>query len=408
MDVIKAEKNIKEQLEAMEIPFSKSPFTAQEIKIAEEIIEKYHTCIQQETLLCIQQETAEADIDAKIKLKNKHADIKIELFYELFIKKEATTTKQIFQNQLSTAKKTNDCNLLRKDSVNERASKVFNGLNDILKKDKIASIFTEAKNVNKRDDSGFLWGKNLSVVKEKTEDLERLYRKAVCEYQKLYTINEDIGFLLEYVRLRAARNIYLGIEILNYIRDNAGGKSLRIEKDIIDNIDVKKNIAVEFDKLEFNMADAMHVLGDAGIGTLKLFGDKNVTSLLQNKNIMKTIVNNPKTTGGVAGAAAGIMLLASYFDKRNEKMENNLEIQKKIIKEMKDIEKNYTKNKGCLLRAIEVIKAISKANSGFMHVYEPLKNKVFVESAFFDISMKEIQELVMATQEYNKINTSRL
>ena len=69
---------------------------------------------------------------------------------------------------------------------------------------------------------------------------------------------------------------------------------------------------------------------------------------------------------------------------------------------------NYTKGQGALLRAIELIKAITKANSGFMQVYEPLKKQVFDNNAASSVTMQDIRQLAIATNEYNKISQAKL
>lgn len=69
---------------------------------------------------------------------------------------------------------------------------------------------------------------------------------------------------------------------------------------------------------------------------------------------------------------------------------------------------NYTKGQSQLLRAIEIIKAIKKANDGYMNVYEPLRHKVFDEGQLTSVTMKELQQMAMATKEYNKISQAKL
>ena len=81
---------------------------------------------------------------------------------------------------------------------------------------------------------------------------------------------------------------------------------------------------------------------------------------------------------------------------------------KDIIKNIKLMVDNYTKGQSQLLRAIEIIKAIKKANDGYMNVYEPLKHKVFDEDQPTTVTMKDLQQLSLATKEYNKISQAKL
>ena len=51
-------------------------------------------------------------------------------------------------------------------------------------------------------------------------------------------------------------------------------------------------------------------------------------------------------------------------------------------------------------------RAIIKTNKGFVKIYAPLRNKVFMEGSF--PSLQEIQQLAIATNEYNKISKTEL
>ncbi len=59
-------------------------------------------------------------------------------------------------------------------------------------------------------------------------------------------------------------------------------------------------------------------------------------------------------------------------------------------------------------RALELIGALVKVNDGFRAVYEPLHEKVFVDRKPSDVSMKELQQLVLAIKDYKSISDSKL
>ena len=270
----------------------------------------------------------------------------------------------------------------------------------LLNDNKMAPILRELNNVKNIDTKGFFGMQNLDALAEKTKLLQDLLREASAEYNELSQINNNIGYLLEYLRVCAYRNIYLGAELLNYLRDNAGGKSLTTEKGTVDMKIELENIDISFDSLRMDIVGNLtsSVSNCIEVGT-KMLDDKEMV------NFMKS---NPKAALGLAAGAAAFSLVEGLVTERNEKIKQNTKIQKDVIKNIKLMVDNYTKGQGSLLRAIEIIKAIKKANDGYMNVYEPLRHKVFDEGQLTSVTMKELQQMAMATKEYNKISQAKL
>ena len=79
-----------------------------------------------------------------------------------------------------------------------------------------------------------------------------------------------------------------------------------------------------------------------------------------------------------------------------------------MIKNMEALVDSYLMNLSSSKRALELIKAIIKANDGFTAIYAPLSNKVFVDKSIDSVSMTELQELAIAISEYKKISDSKL
>lgn len=339
----------------------------------------------------------------KAKLHDELTNKKLAFFYKYSIKGETNVTYPFFKKQLEAAQSQNNYNVLRIEKSNQTALSHLNKLNSytkLLEENKMTPILNDLNDIKNIDTKGWLGRQDVDALAEKTGMLQELFNAARYEYEELESVNKDISYLLEYVRVCAYRNIYLGVELLNYIRDNAGGKTLTTEKGMVD-MNVKlENISISLDSLKMDVISNI----TATIGNTIQTG----VELLENKDVMKFVGKNPKASAGIALGAIIGSAVSGYVEERNEKIEQNNKIQKNAIKNIRKIVDNYTKGQGALLRAIELIKAITKANSGFMQVYEPLKNKVFDNNAVSSVTMQDIQQLAIATNEYNKISLAKL
>lgn len=339
----------------------------------------------------------------KAKLHDELTNKKLAFFYKYSIKGETNVTYPFFKKQLEAAQSQNNYNVLRIEKSNQTALSHLNKLNSytkLLKENKMTPILNDLNDIKDIDTTGWFGRENVDALAEKTGMLQELFKTAKYEYKELASVNKDISYLLEYVRVCAYRNIYLGVELLNYIRDNAGGKSLTTEKGMVD-MNVKlENISISVDSLK------MDVIGNitATVSNTIQAG----VELLENKDVMKFVGKNPKASAGIAAAALLGSAISNYTEERNAKIKQNNKIQKDAIKNIQKMVDNYTKGQGALLRAIELIKAITKANSGFMQVYEPLKKQVFDNNAASSVTMQDIRQLAIATNEYNKISQAKL
>ena len=99
-------------------------------------------------------------------------------------------------------------------------------------------------------------------------------------------------------------------------------------------------------------------------------------------------------------------MIGDYFEKRAEVIDNNLNQQAEIIELFPKVVDGYLEGKSNTLRAIEIIRAIINANKGFIKIYAPLREKVFKEGIV--PSLTELQQLAIATNEYNKISKTEL
>ena len=150
-----------------------------------------------------------------------------------------------------------------------------------------------------------------------------------------------------------------------------------------------------------------HVSGDA----LHMDSMENVantlngmlTDTLEDKQLRKFVMNNPKMAAG----AAALAVVGNFLDERIDKINNNNEVQKQLITSIGQMVDGFNSGKAGMLRAVEVIKALSKANIGFLAIYAPLRDKFFIEGCTV-ATMRDLQNLAKATQEYKHISDTKL
>ena len=131
-------------------------------------------------------------------------------------------------------------------------------------------------------------------------------------------------------------------------------------------------------------------------------------AMLSDKDTRNFMKENPK----YALAGAGLALIGAFIreamDAREQSMENNTEAQERIVQAVQNIADGYVEAQSELFRCIELIRAIIKVNDGFMNIYEPIKQKVFSANNSEEITMKDVQQLTLALNEYNKVSKSTI
>ena len=328
-------------------------------------------------------------------------DKKLEFFYNVSIRNEAgCEVYKKFAEQLHKAISIMDFNLLRMD-FDEKAllvSKEYDfstkvqSYKGVVEKMDISYLMKQYDVVKDMETSGYLGFTSIDKLASKTQNLQKLYTPIKREYDRLRKVSDEVNYYLTLVRTVAYRNIYLGVELLNYIRDNAGGKSLMTQKDKVNAGDVMNVGKVSSDSLQM---DSMNNVANTLNGLM--------SNALEDKQLRKFVMNNPKMATG----AAALAVVGNLLGERIEKIENNNELQKQLITSISQMVDGYNSGKAGLLRAIEVIKALSKANIGFLAIYAPLRDKFFVEECT-TASMMDLQNLAKATQEYKHISDTKL
>lgn len=220
--------------------------------------------------------------------------------------------------------------------------------------------------------------------------MRTIYESVKTEYDKLLDLSDKINNILTYARTVAYRNVYLGVELLNYIRDNAGGSKLTAQKDGVgvSAVDGLNGMEVSIDMdVTANVKESLNSLAKE----------------LSNKDVRKFAVKNPKMAMG----AAALMVVGNYLNERVEKINANNDLQEQIVKSVSQMVDGYNAGKAGMLRAIEITKALSNANIGFLAIYAPLRDKFFVEGCT-SATMADLQSLAKATQEYKHISDTKL
>lgn len=332
-----------------------------------------------------------------ISQKDSWYDLRLKAFYDVsvYAECEPMSIKHPFTGLTNHA----DCLILRQD-INEyiiinnqktKSEKIIDEYVDLLNDDKITPYQDKLQDINNMQTS--FWGLS---EKEKTELLYTAFSNAQAELKEMQRIAKSINILLEEARIMAYRNIYLGVELINYCRENSGGKTLTTEKSIAEIANIK------FHDLNINSIDLQfNTIASFATGTLT-----SLETISSNKNLTKFAVENPKTAGIALLIALLIGGALSVIEARNEAIKNNIRMQAEIIKQFPKIVDQYEKNKALMMRSIEITKSIIKANNGFISIYAPLRNKAFIRGE--ELLMNEVQTLAIATTEYKNISMSKI
>lgn len=339
--------------------------------------------------------------DAKQKsvCSKKYFDAKLAFVYEFSLKAESNEAAyEPFKKRLLRSQKMNNADVLRIDDrenllLSTKKYDFYTSLDNykmVLNGKHInwaIGQLNAVKDINVDNSFGFT---NMDKLSGKTEQMRTIYESVKTEYDKLLDLSEKINNILTYARTVAYRNVYLGVELLNYIRDNAGGSKLTAQKDGVGVGAVNglsgMEVSIDMD-VTANIKDSLNSLAKE----------------LINKDVRKFAVKNPKMAMG----AAALMVVGNYLNERVEKINANNDLQEQIVKSVGQMVDGYNAGKAGMLRAIEITKALSNANIGFLAIYAPLRDKFFVQGCT-SATMADLQSLAKATQEYKHISDTKL
>lgn len=342
------------------------------------------------------------DKTMKTELRDKLRSSKLRFLYEHSLKAEVSPdVYKEFKRQYDRSR--NSPMVLRQDipAASSRGAKELMQLTNfkgLLKDDHLSPIIDRFNAVANRDThkSGFLSFMTDSDKKaQQTRDLQQLATAAKQEYDELMEINKHVSYALEFARGCAYRNIYLGAEMINYIKDTAGGGTLEKAQDSADMISLSQDtVNIEAFSIDANVSDA-------ALNTIGMMA----STVMDNKQLQQLVKNNPKMSAGIAAVAAIGSAAYSYMSN----LANNAEAQHQLINTVQQISEGYTEGKSAMFRAIEIIGSIVEANKGFMSVYAPLSKRVYVDGEVVPANLRnDISLLAKATKEYKKIADSKI
>lgn len=335
-------------------------------------------------------------------IKKKLYEAKMDAFYLVSLRGESQKNLDLYQpfeSLHSKAVEQNDYNVLRVDPEQRlilegkptSSMKSIANWQSQLKNDRTRNYQSELEKIQNMDTKGIFGFTANYKLSSQTRAYEDLLNTALDETKELYDANIALNNELISIRLTAYRNIYLGVELLNYLRDNAGGKKLATEKGVLSmhavpeirfNVDVK-TITMNYDRVCDRAAEGFNV------------AIRSLNSLGYNPGRGASIA-----IGGLAAIGAGIEEWAN-------KVSANREQQAQLVSLIDKAIPTIQKGQAGLLRTIEVMKSIVNANNGFTGIYAPLYEKVFLGKGGA-ITQEDIQALTRATSEFQKISTTRL
>lgn len=345
------------------------------------------------------------NMETKARLQNTLIDKKMKFFYKYSIQSESSKpVYDVYQKQYELAEQNDNVDILRRDVVSLKdsidanrelleSSKTLDHYEALLQDNKMQPILDKLHVAQSQSIEIFSF-KSALLSSGKTDEMTRLMESAEFEFKELQQINEKLHQVLEFVRVSAYHNIYLGVESLNIIRSRAGGSSLTTQKDMLKINDLK---------LDMNNI----TLGSVGINLENV--ETNVlkfgATVLADKDTRNFMKDNPKYAAAAAGVAVVGAFVAEAMEARRQSIENDTAKQKAIVRAVRDIADGYVEGQAEMYRYIELIRSLIKVNEGFMNIYEPIKNKVFNSEV---VTMKDAQQLALALNEYNKVSKATL
>ncbi|MDE6415665.1 MAG: hypothetical protein K2K68_01390 [Duncaniella sp.] len=335
----------------------------------------------------------------------KYYDEKLRMFFDVSIPSEAIS-KQVLG---SFSKAVEVSGSMRGDvKIKELEKKSILSLKGSVSSYTEDSLDDEIDDFNRfleMDTSGFFTKHDSALLEKQVNGLEEVYDKTNAFCQRYSKTVETVNNALGLVRLLAYRNIYLGAELLNIIRENAGGGKLSTAFDA-----VELTSGLKIKKLKIEQFSTKEAIGDILSAGANAAFDM-IDNGLKDKNIRKAAQDNPKAAALAVAGVAAVAAINSGIDawkKRNAKIEGLIKKEEAIISNMEQIVDSYLDSLASNERALELIMAIIKANQGFRAIYDSLYHKVFVSKDLQSVSMMELKQLTLALQEYKKISDSKL
>lgn len=264
----------------------------------------------------------------------------------------------------------------------------------------------ECDQILEMDTSGIFTKYDSSLLEEQTRKMQGVYNKCAKYVDSFQNLIICLNNSLSICRLVAFRNIYLGAELLHMIKEGAGGGRSAISTDTIHNIEIEA-LHNNLNLSSFSFSESINNIVNDSIESVSCL----IQNVISNKHTRKYAANNPKNAAlAVAGAAAFGAITAGIeaWKKRNAKINDLSNKQDKIFESLFILIEKYCDSYPVAVRTIELIQAITKVNSGFIEIYKPLYDKIFVHQNMSSVSMTELHSLSRALSHYNNISKTNL
>lgn len=332
------------------------------------------------------------DQKSKREINIEYANKKLSFFYDISL----SAVSSHFDNRLSLKERRKDEDELDilAGNITAKETEIKEYL-QLLNDNRMSAIISEADDAKSMDISGSIRKVSLRKLKNQTDTYKMLYQAATYEYQELQNLTRKIAVLLDYTRSCAFRNLYLGSELLNIVRDNSGGGSLQKVDDCL------KFGIISCDSIELK---ELSIFFDVG----KVFSDfdKSWKVLNKNESYRRFASKSPKMNLAIQALLLIGSLIEEHENKRNQKIDNHHKMQRKLTELFSRIVTTYSETQPLVIRSLELVLSIMEANKGFIKIYAPLRDKVYSQTG--TISRQEIIDLGAAMNAYNKISNSKL
>lgn len=280
------------------------------------------------------------------------------------------------------------------DENNKETLEILSKQLSLLRDNRMTPLLNELQRLKDMDTS-MLGGliTDSSKLADKAKLLNDIYEAAVSEYEELDKCRDAVNVELEWERLEAYESIYLGAELLNVLRDNAGGSKLS-----------KADSLVEMN-LDLSDVDTSNAGQDYSITELASSSLYSMLDRIANdENFASYVIESPKEALG----EEALNFIGNLIHEHIQSIERNNAVIQQITSKLPEMTEAYTYGQAQIIRAIEITLAIMKANSGFNKIYNPIFEKVFINKDIASVSLKEQHLLTNAIKEFNNIAKAQL
>lgn len=353
-----------------------------------------YLCKIDEQIKAKENELESAPKESKRAIREALYNLKLDAFYELSLQGESSEDLYgIFRKRLENAREKNDYNILRYDDeeeliLNNKETKLINQIDERengIKRNVFSKSLKEITEISKESVEGLFGMTSLSALRSKTERMKNIWDEVQSYAARLEGKGKNVNMLLQYARIRAFRNIFLGQEIINYLMSLKEGGELSTEKSIA--------MADMSDITNFNVTSINWTASTSMIESYQNYRDT--------KNLFKGLGFSNDTSKAIGMGAA--MALNALKELAQEE-ENHIKYQKEILRQMKIAEDQILYTQACLLDALKIVRAINDANYAFIKYYVPLRSCVFEKHEFNKISKDDLIQLSKVLEQYEDIS----